>query len=127
MNWLSDILQDFGFAARTFAKRPGFAAVAVFTLALGIAAATTVFSIVEAVLLRPLPYHDPGRLAAIWLTRTREKSLATIFATYADFVEFRRHSRTLENVAGRYLGHSHGPCTDRVRPGSRDFDDSRHH
>lgn len=99
MNWLSDILQDFGFAARTFAKRPGFAAVAVFTLALGIAAATTVFSIVEAVLLRPLPYHDPGRLAAIWLTSTREKSLAKIFATYADFVEFRRHSRTLENVA----------------------------
>ncbi len=97
--WPSDILLDFRFAARTFLKRPVFTLVAVFTLALGIAATTTVFSIVDAVLVRPLSHKDPNRLAAIWVTSTREKNLAKLFATYADYAEFRRHSRTLENVS----------------------------
>ena len=96
--WVSDACLDLRFAVRTLTKRRGFATVAILTLALGIGAATAVFSIVDAVLLRPLPYKDPARLTAVWITSTREPGLAKVFATHADYTEFRSHSRTFENV-----------------------------
>jgi putative ABC transport system permease protein len=115
--WASDLYLDMRFAIRAFAKRPGFTAVAALTLAMGIGSTTAVFSIVDAVLLRPLPYTDPGRLAAVWITSTREKGLAKVFGTYADYVEFRHSARTLESVGaatwatalGRVLN-GHGPA-----------------
>ena len=60
--WLADLRHDLQYGLRTFRKNPGFTAVAILTLALGVGATVTVFSVVEAVLLRPLPYQNGDRL-----------------------------------------------------------------
>jgi predicted permease len=72
--WVSQTLADVKLAWRGFGRHPGFAAASLLTLTLGIGAAATVFTIANGVLLRPLPYHDPSRLAMLWLTTPASRS-----------------------------------------------------
>ena len=93
---LEILLQDLRFALRLFRKNPGFTAVAVLTLALGMGATTTIFSVVNSVLLRPLPYKNSGRLLRVQETHTVDSDANV---TYATFLDLQREARTIENVA----------------------------
>src|SRR5947207_2330537 len=85
---MENILQDIRYSFRTLSKNPGFAAVAVLTLAMGIGANTAMFSVVENVLLRPLPYPQPENLVQIWNTYQPQVPRAALSpGDYADWGE----------------------------------------
>ena len=87
---------DLRYAVRQVRRNPGFAAAASLTLALGIAATTTVFSFVDAALLRPLPYPEPSRLFVLWNERG-DKQRETL--SYPNYVDYRAGGSEFENVA----------------------------
>jgi hypothetical protein len=96
---LENFLQDMRFGTRMLRKNPGFTAAAVLTLALGIGANSAIFSVVNAVLLRPLPYRNPERLVWIWATDERRGTVEDV-ATYPNFEDWRAQSRSFEAMAG---------------------------
>ncbi len=89
-------LSDIRFGLRMLARKPGFTAIAVLTLALGIGANTAIFSVVDAVLLRPLPFRDPDRLVALFET---EGSPGSFPLTGEDFLDWRAQNTTFEDMA----------------------------
>jgi putative ABC transport system permease protein len=89
-------MRDLRYALRVLAQRPGFSLVAIATLALGIGANTAIFTVVNAVLLRPLPFHDPGRLV---LLVERTATVPTVTTSWENYQDWRDQSRTFEAVA----------------------------
>ena len=99
------MLQDLCFGLRMLRKSPGFTAVAVLTLALGIGATAAIFSVVYAALLRPLPYRQPDRLVTLGETRTREKISDPTDSqfwnvSYPDYLDWAQQSKVFESLAG---------------------------
>src|SRR5438445_714097 len=90
-------MSSFKYAVRTLLKTPGFSAIAITTIALGIAANTAIFSVVNAVLLRPLPFRDESRVVMVY-TSTADAPKSNHSA--ADFLDLERGNRTFEALAG---------------------------
>ncbi len=102
--WLADLAQDFRFGLRLLRQNPAFTAVAVGTLALGIGGATVMFTVIDSLLLKPLPYGDPSRLLSIY-GRTPTWNTA-IFGeqnlSYPDFLDIQRGARSID-LAGWFF------------------------
>jgi putative ABC transport system permease protein len=94
--WLDSLLQDLRYGARMLRKNPAFTAIAVLTLALGIGANTAIFSVVNAVLLRPLPYANPQQLIMI---KESSQRVGVHSLSYPDFLDWRTQSRTIAQMA----------------------------
>jgi hypothetical protein len=100
---LETVAQDVSFAARLLSKNPGFTLVSVLTLALGIGASTAIFSVVNAVLLRPLSYPEPDRLVQLWETSPPGSDIRNVVNAW-NFLDWRERSRSFAGMAAfQYL------------------------
>src|SRR5687767_59093 len=95
---MSSIVDDLKYALRVLAKNPGFAAAAMLSLAIGIGANTALFSVTHALLLRPLPYHDPDRLAILW-NRSPGLNIAEDWFSTAQYFDIKNSHSGFEQVA----------------------------
>jgi hypothetical protein len=95
------ILQDLSYSLRLAVRLPGFTFMVVLTLALGIGASTAVFTVIDAVLLHPVPYPDPGRIVSV-LAIHPEQGPDRVSLTPADFLALREHNRSFLQL-GAYV------------------------
>ena len=93
---MGNLIQDLRYAVRMMLKQPVFTAVAVIALALGIGANTAIFTVVNAVLLRPLPYDDPDSLVWVWDTQPQ---LPTAPTSLPDFIDWNEQNQSFESLA----------------------------
>jgi len=95
---VGNLVQDLRFAVRTLRKSPGFLIIALLTLAVGIGATTTIFSVVDAVLLRPLPFPESDRLVAVYQTLP-SKGVFNNGVSYLNYLDLTRQTRSFEQLA----------------------------
>jgi putative ABC transport system permease protein len=107
---MQTMLKDFGYGARTLRKHPAFTAVAVITLALGIGACTAIFSVVHAVLLRPLPYAGASRLVLVW-GELRARSVHDWMFAPPDYADLKKQATVFDEVAA-VVGSGRAPVSD---------------
>jgi putative ABC transport system permease protein len=98
---MGTIFKDIRYGIRSLGKHPGFTAVGLITLALGIGANTAIFSVVNAVLLKPLPFDDPERIVWLWDTQPQ---LATTPTSLPDFLGWKEQNKSFENLAAFQSG-----------------------
>ena len=98
MTWL-DVMRDVRYAARGLRRSPGFTAVAVLTLALGIGSVTVIYSVVHNVVIDPLPYRDAGRLVNVFVQDTQTGRVRGAFS-FEELADFRDHNTVFEDVIG---------------------------
>jgi len=115
--------QDLKFGARLLRKAPGFTAVALIALALGMGATTAIFSVVDAVLLKPLPFRDPGTVLVIW-EKNPAQNRFRLFVAPVNFLEWQKQSRTtdmaaLQDVRLNLTGGPNGPIDPEELRGER--------
>jgi len=109
---MATLIQDLRYALHTLSKRPGFSAVIVLTLAFGIGVNAAVFTVLNALVLRPIPYEDPAALVVV--SGTQKGSVANEGAvSYAELEDFRTQSRSQGNRILFFAGEALG----RVLPG----------
>jgi len=96
---MDSLLQDIRYAIRTLVRTPGFTIVAVLALALGIGANTAIFTIVNAALIEPLPFHDPNRLVVLWERNVRRPQRKNTVGP-ANYVRWRERATSFEDLAG---------------------------
>jgi len=99
--WLDALRQDVRFAVRTLTRRPGFAMVAVLTLGVGMGATTAIFSLIDSVLLKPLPFREPDRLVTVWEVRPRFNQPRMQVAP-ANYVDWKQQVQAFESLAAYY-------------------------
>jgi predicted permease len=92
--------QDLSYALRLFSRTPSFTAVITLTLALGIGASITLFSVLDAVMLRPLPFREPARLFALWERPPQTAQWKRQTVPYPLFLDWQREAKSLEEIAG---------------------------
>ncbi len=97
--WAEELLQDASYALRTFRQKPGFVAVTLLILALGIGATTVMFTVINSVLLRPLPFRQPDRLVIL---HGFMKDLGEVWFSYPDFTDLKHESRSVRIAGWKY-------------------------
>ncbi len=99
LQWIEQTMQDLRYGLRTLSKSPGFTITAVLTLALGIGACTAIFSLVNAVLIRSLPYGDAGRLVYLYTPNPQFNVPVEVFGpAYADFYDLKKESTSFQDM-----------------------------
>src|SRR5215831_7887806 len=92
---MENLWRDLKYSIRTLARAPGFTAIAVLTLALGIGANTAIFNVVDSVLLAPLPYHQPDQLVIVWEKLPPGRFISP---SYPDVQDWQRSARSFQDM-----------------------------
>lgn len=112
---MSGLIQDLRYALRQLRKSPVFTLVAVLTLALGIGANTAIFSVVEGVLLRPLPYRDSDQLVRVWSTSNRSSRDVSSYPDFKDWTDQNHSFQQMAAYRGQSFNLSGGDHPERIR------------